>query len=74
MSDSDFLPFEPSYTVSEFCKAERISRVALYEFWKQGKGPRYYLNGRCRRITHAARLEWQHEMETRAQPLPRRCG
>ena len=43
MSDSDFIPFEPSYTVTEFCKAERISRVALYDFWKQGKGPRYYM-------------------------------
>ena len=61
------IPHEPSYTVSEFCAAERISRVALYEFWKQGKGPRYYMNGRCRRITHAGRMEWQREMEARVE-------
>ena len=67
MSDSNFTPYEPSYTVDEFCKAERISRVKLYEAWKIGRGPRFYKNGRCRRITHAARLEWQREMESRAE-------
>ena len=51
MNDPTYIPPEPSYTVSEFCVAERVSRVALYEFWKQGKGPRFYMNGRCRRIT-----------------------
>ena len=25
------------------------------------------MNGRCRRITHAARLEWQREMEARVE-------
>lgn len=59
-------PHEPSYSVDEFCTAERISRVALYAFWKQGKGPRYYMNGRCRRITHQARLTWQRQREAEA--------
>ena len=67
MNKPDFIPFEPSYTVDEFCKAERISRVKLYERWKRGEGPRHYFNGRCRRITHAARMEWQREMECRAK-------
>jgi hypothetical protein len=67
MNDTDFIPHEPSYTVDEFCKAERISRVALYGMWKRGEGPRHYFNGRCRRITHAARMEWQREMEARVQ-------
>ena len=62
MSDT-FIPFEPSYSVDEFCTAERICRVKLYDYWKHGKGPRYYLNGRCRRITHRARLDWQRERE-----------
>ena len=35
-------PHDPSYTVDEFCGAERISRVKLYEMWKDGKGPRFY--------------------------------
>ena len=69
MSDPNdiYIPHEPSYTVNEFCVAERISRVALYDFWKQGKGPRFYMNGRCRRITYSARLEWQREMEARVE-------
>ena len=67
MSETNFIPHEPSYTVNEFCMAERISRVALYDFWKQGRGPRFYMNGRCRRITHSARLEWQREMEARVE-------
>jgi hypothetical protein len=48
--------FEPTYTVDEFCAAERISRSRLYEAWAEGWGPRFYLNGICRRITHEARL------------------
>jgi hypothetical protein len=58
-----FTPHEPSYTPDEFCTVERISRVKLYEMWKRGIGPRYYMNGRCRRITHKARLDWQAERE-----------
>ena len=61
------MTFEPSYSVSEFCTAERISRVKLYQFWNQRKGPRYYKNGNRRRITHAARLEWQRMMEAEAE-------
>ena len=37
MNDTDFIPHEPSYTVDEFCKAERISRVKLYELWNVAK-------------------------------------
>jgi hypothetical protein len=62
-----FIPPEPSYTVDEFCAAERVSRVRLYELWKLGHGPRFYMNGRCRRITHAARMDWQREMEARVE-------
>jgi hypothetical protein len=60
---SDFSINDPTYTPNEFCAAERISRSQLYEAWKQGWGPRYYLNGKRRRITHAARLEWQRTRE-----------
>jgi hypothetical protein len=60
---SDVIAHEPSYTVDEFCKAERISRVALYAMWRSDRGPRFYLNARCRRITHKARLDWQAERE-----------
>jgi hypothetical protein len=53
--------FEPSYAPDDFCRVENISRSKLYEYWRQGKGPRFYLNGNTRRITHTARLEWQAE-------------
>ncbi len=29
---------DPSFTVAEFCELERMSRSALYNLWKQGKG------------------------------------
>jgi hypothetical protein len=51
---------EPSYTIAEFCTAERISRAHLYNLWKRGQGPRFYTLGNVRRITHQARLEF-HE-------------
>jgi hypothetical protein len=50
-----------SYTVSTFCAAEHISRAMLYKLWSQGQGPRYYMVGNRRRITHQARIEWQRE-------------
>jgi hypothetical protein len=59
-------PHEPSYTPDELRITERISRTKLYELWKQGKGPRFYFNGRCRIITHQARLDWQREREAEA--------
>jgi hypothetical protein len=58
--------YEPSYTVDEFCHAERISRSMIYKAWQEGWGPRFYLNGVSRRITHAARLEWQRQREEHA--------
>ena len=67
MSDPNFTPpYEPNYTVNEFCTVERISRVKLYDDWKHGRGPRLYMNGRCRRITHRARRDWQLEREREA--------
>lgn len=58
---------DPSYTVDEFCKAERLSRGSLYGLWRIGKGPRYYRNGTRRIITHRARLELQLEREREAE-------
>jgi hypothetical protein len=52
-----------SYTISEFCEAERISRAMLYKLWNRGNGPRFYYVGTVRRISHEARLEWQYHME-----------
>lgn len=54
---------EQSYTVNEFCAAERISRGMLYKLWGQGKGPRFYMVGSVRRISHTARVEWHQQLE-----------
>jgi hypothetical protein len=60
---------DPSFTIAEFCEVERMSRSALYNLWKQGKGPRYYLNGTSRRITGQARRDFHREREADAQAL-----
>jgi len=60
-------PFEPSYTVDEFCIAERIGKVRLYEEWKDGVGPRFYWNGNRRIIPHSARLEYQQRKMAAAE-------
>jgi len=52
---------DQSYTVEEFCEAERICRGTLYKMWKKGEGPAFYYVGDRPRITHAARLEWQRQ-------------
>jgi hypothetical protein len=52
---------EASYTIDEFCKAERISRGFLYKLWAQGKGPRFYYVGTVRRISPEARLEFHRK-------------
>jgi hypothetical protein len=57
---------DPSLTIDQFCRAENISRSMLYRAWAEGWGPKFYKVGVTRRITHRARLEWQHERETAA--------
>lgn len=52
-----------SYTVDEFAEAERMSRSMLYKLWGRGEGPRFFMVGNVRRITHEARIEWQRSME-----------
>jgi len=64
-------PYEPSYTVGEFCIAERIGKVRLYEEWKDGVGPRFYWNGNRRIIPHSARLEYQQRKMAEAEA---QCG
>jgi hypothetical protein len=57
---------EASYTIKEFCDLERISRSLLYKAWRGGWGPRYFLAGTHRRISHEARIEWRREREAAA--------
>ena len=55
-----------SYTTNEFCAVERVSRSKLYEDWRDNKGPRFFWNGKQRRISHEARLEWRRRREAEA--------
>jgi hypothetical protein len=54
---------ETSYTINEFCEAERISRSMLYKLWANDQGPRFYFVGTVRRISHEARLQWHRQLE-----------
>ena len=65
MANED-LTYDRSYTVEEFCLAERKSRSQFYNELRDGKGPRYYRNGNKIRITHQARLDYQREREPEA--------
>jgi hypothetical protein len=58
---------EQSYSVNSFCEAENISRAMLYKLWRLGQGPRFYMLGNVRRISHQARIEWQAAMEAAAK-------
>jgi hypothetical protein len=62
------LPPDRSYTINEFCAAERQSRAKFYDDLKNGRGPRIYRNGTQIRITHQARLDWQRQREAEATP------
>ena len=59
---------DQSYTVDEFAEAERMSRSMVYKLWSQGQGPRFYMVGTVRRITHEARLEWHRQLEAATSP------
>jgi hypothetical protein len=57
---------DQSYTIAEFCAAERISRALLYKLWEAGKGPRCFYINTSRRISHQARTEWRERLEAEA--------
>jgi hypothetical protein len=53
----------PSYTIDEFCKAERISRAMYYKLSRMGKAPRSFNVGTAIRISPEARRAWRAERE-----------
>jgi hypothetical protein len=56
-----------SLTINEFCAAEKISRSQLYEDWKDGTGPDFFLVGSHRRISAEARERWRRKREAEAR-------
>jgi hypothetical protein len=58
---------DPSLTIGEFCRAEKLSRSKLYLLWAEGKGPRWFNIGSHKRISHEARTEWRQRLEAEAE-------
>lgn len=52
-----------SMTIDEWAKCHRVSRGFFYILEKQGKAPRTWNAGRCRRITDEANAEWVRARE-----------
>jgi hypothetical protein len=50
------------YTVSEYCKAEKISRGKLYAEWKRGDGVAFFKRGKKAYVTEAARLAYREKL------------
>jgi hypothetical protein len=55
------------YNVPRFCDSHEISRTQLFKRWKQGLSPRFYWQGRQRRITREAAAEYRIEREGESQ-------
>jgi hypothetical protein len=73
MSSSVIVPLEAlihrvepdAMGVDEFCERHRISRTGLYNHWRAGTGPRFFMNGNRRMISREAASDWRRAMETR---------
>jgi hypothetical protein len=53
-----------SYTITEFCRRNRISRGTFYNLKREGKAPRLMLIGAYeQRVSAAAELDWQRDRE-----------
>jgi hypothetical protein len=55
---------DESFTINEFCAAEKISRNFFYKLKLQGKAPRTYAVGSAQRISREAYNSWRTARET----------
>lgn len=55
--------FERSYSIQEFCAAERITAPTYYKLKKLGLGPKEMRMGTVIRISHTERRRWQRQRE-----------
>jgi hypothetical protein len=53
-------------TINQFCSDNSISRTRLYQLWKEGRGPKFFLNGTHRRISAESAAAWLRDMEAAA--------
>jgi hypothetical protein len=57
---------DESFTIQEFCAAEKISRAFFYKLQSQGKAPLTYPLGANRRISRDSYLTWRVARENEA--------
>jgi hypothetical protein len=48
-----------AFTVDTFCATHEISRSHVYKEWREGRGPRFYMEGVQRRISAEAAAEYR---------------
>jgi hypothetical protein len=58
--------FATAFTVSEFCRAHRLSATHYYELKKNGQGPNEIEIGRRRIISFEAAARWRKAREAAA--------
>jgi hypothetical protein len=58
---------ECSYTITDFCVAERMSRSKFYDLKRQGLAPQMMSIGGLWRISPSARRRWHSEREEAAR-------
>jgi predicted DNA-binding transcriptional regulator AlpA len=59
-------PIDESFTIKEFCAAQKISRAFFYKLDAQDKAPQTYQIGSNRRISRDAYVAWRAARETQA--------
>lgn len=57
---------DESFTIQEFCAAEKISRAFFYKLQKAGNAPLTYPLGSNRRISREAYLAWRAARQNEA--------
>lgn len=48
-----------AFTINDFCALHRIGRTLLYQAWREGWGPEYFLAGKRRRIPYEVAHAWR---------------
>jgi predicted DNA-binding transcriptional regulator AlpA len=54
---------DETFTINEFCAAEKISRGFFYKLQSQGKAPQTYPIGSSRRISRDSYAAWRAARE-----------
>jgi predicted DNA-binding transcriptional regulator AlpA len=58
---------EPTLTIADFCRSEKISRAFYYKLQRTGQGPKTFNIGAMVRITPDAVRQWRAAREAEAR-------